>query len=332
LPKPTPARALSAPAESASVPAGTGPAAAAGDSAEAAFLKDRVKRYYAAATEDYLKYYQADWHHHMHYGFDRDLPRGGNPTEHMVRYLAGIAGLKAGDRMLDAGCGVGGSSIFLAKKLGLVCVGITLMESQARLARGFASRGRPAGGRTSGESSAGGPSAGGRARFAVNDFHLPSFKPASFDAIWALESFDHAVDKRAWVAAMYGLLKPGGRLMIADGFRTGVPRDRSQAKAYEAFLAGWAVPHLCTPGEIVRWAEEAGFAVAHSEDISPDVMPHARAIFRFGLLFIPVRWALARLGLTSREKLGNAYATYHQYLTFRRGLWEYRAYCFRKPG
>jgi hypothetical protein len=60
-------------------------------------------------------------------------------------------------------------------------------------------------------------------------------------------------------------------------------------------------------------------------------MPHARAIFRFGLLFIPVRWALARLGLTSLEKLGNAYATYHQYLTFRQGLWEYRAYCFRKP-
>jgi tocopherol O-methyltransferase len=263
----------------------------------------------------------------MHYGFDRDLPRGGNPTEHMVRYLAGIAGLKAGDRMLDAGCGVGGSSIFLAKELGLDCVGITLMESQARLARGFSARSLYAG-----NVSAGSVSVRGRARFAVNDFHVPSFKPSTFDAVWALESFDHAIDKRAWVAAMFGLLKPGGRLMIADGFRTGVPRDRSQAKAYEAFLAGWAVPHLCTPGEIVRWAEEAGFAVAHSEDISADVMPHARAIFRFGLLFIPVRWALARLGLTSREKLGNAYATYHQYLTFKRGLWEYRAYCFRKPG
>jgi SAM-dependent methyltransferase len=146
-----------------------------------------------------------------------------------------------------------------------------------------------------------------------------------------LESFDHAIDKRAWVAAMFDLLKPGGRLMIADGFRTGAPRDRAQAKAYEAFLAGWAVPHLCTPQEIAQWAEAAGFAVAHSEDISADVMPHARAIFRFGLIFIPLRWALARLGLTSREKLGNAYATYHQYHTFRQGLWEYRAYCFRKP-
>jgi tocopherol O-methyltransferase len=320
LPKTAPASGpatAAAEAVSVSVAADSAPGHAAADSA---FLKERVRRYYAAATEDYLKYYQADWHHHMHYGFDRDLPRGGNPTEHMVRYLAGIAGLKAGDRMLDAGCGVGGSSIFLAHELGLDCMGITLMESQARLARGFAAK----------RSAAPSP-AGGRARFAVNDFHQPSFKPGSFDAVWALESFDHAIDKRAWVAAMFDLLKPGGRLMIADGFRTGAPRDRAQAKAYEAFLAGWAVPHLCTPQEIAQWAEAAGFAVAHSEDISADVMPHARAIFRFGLIFIPLRWALARLGLTSREKLGNAYATYHQYHTFRQGLWEYRAYCFRKP-
>jgi cyclopropane fatty-acyl-phospholipid synthase-like methyltransferase len=281
-------------------------------------LKERVRRYYAAATEDYLKYYQADWHHHMHYGFDRDLPRGGNPTEHMVRYMAGLAGLKAGDRLLDAGCGVGGSSIFLARELGLDCTGITLMETQARLARGFAAKGVP-------------PAGPGKARFAANDFHTPAFKPASFNAVWALESFDHAVDKRAWIAGMFEMLKPGGCLVIADGFRTRAPQDRALAKAYDAFLAGWAVPHLCTASEVETWANEAGFSLAHSEDISPDVMPHARAIFRFGLLFIPVRWALARLKLTSLEKLGNAYATYYQYLTFRKGLWEYRAYCFRKP-
>lgn len=295
------------------------PPAASAPAGDHRLLKERVRRYYAAATEDYLKYYQAGWHHHMHYGFDRDLPAGGNPTEHMVRYLAKLAGLAPGERLLDAGCGVGGSSIFLARELGLDCLGITLMESQARLAHGFAAKGGCAQG-------------AGRARFAVNDFHLPACKPGSFDAVWALESFDHAVDKRAWVAAMFDLLKPGGRLVIADGFRAGAPRGRSQAKAYAAFLEGWAVPHLCSAGELETWAEEAGFETAHSEDLSADVMPHARAIFRFGLLFIPVRWALAGLKLTSREKLGNAYATYYQYLTFRRGLWEYRAYCFRKPG
>jgi SAM-dependent methyltransferase len=312
--------------------------AAAPASAADKALKERVRRYYIAATEDYLKYYETDWHHHMHYGFGRGLPKGGNPTEHMVRYLAERAGLKAGDRILDAGCGVGGSSIFLARAFGCRCVGITLVEDQARLARGFAAASMasngaapitgtpvPSGDRTH-------PGSGGRARFVVNDFHVPAFKPGSFDAVWAVESFDHAVDKEAWVAAMFRLLKPGGSLIIADGFRTANPRDDRQAREYAVFLAGWAVPHLCSRAELEAYGARAGFDLAYSEDIGGDVLPHARAIFRFGLIFIPVRWVLAKLGLTSPEKLGNAYATYFQYRTLKQGLWSYCVYCFRKPG
>ncbi len=293
-------------------------------------IKEQVRRYYQATTEDYLKYYQTDWHHHMHYGFDRDLPRGGNPTENMVRYLAGLAGLKAGDRLLDAGCGVGGSSIFLAREMGCRCVGITLVENQARLARAFAAaseRKRAARESRNGKSA----DTGGSARFSVNDFHEPAFKPQSFDIVWAVESFDHAVDKCAWVAAMFALLRPGGRLVIADGFRAGNPRDAGQARQYAGFLSGWAVPHLCSGEELQQYASAAGFQEMHGEDISADVIPHARAIFRFGLIFIPLRWLLAKLGFTSPEKLGNAYATYFQYRTLKRGLWAYRVHCFRKP-
>lgn len=300
-------------------------------------MDNAVSRYYVAATEDYLKYYQARWHHHMHYGFDRDLPKGGNPTEHMVRYLAKIAGLMKGDRVLDAGCGVGGSSILLSRALGCRCVGITLVEGQARLARGFAATGKAGGisaapvtdkpetpAREAQETSPG-------ARFVANDFNSPAFKPGTFDAVWALESFDHADDKKAWVRTMFRLLKPGGRLVIADGFRAEKPATEAQAAAYARFLSGWAVPHLCSVSELESYAALAGFEPVHAEDITADVMPHARAIYRFGLIFIPLRWMLAKIGLTSPEKLGNAYATFYQYRTFKQGLWTYGAFCFRKP-
>lgn len=323
---------------------------AASETEVAEAAKDKVRRYYIAATEDYLKYYESDWHHHMHYGFDRDLPKGGNPTEHLVRYMAGAAGLlppgtgpvkpPQGNpavspsskpfQVLDAGCGVGGSGIWLARNAPCRCVGITLVEHQTRLAKGFAAR---AGVAAQGEALSTAATAPHIpcARFAAMDFTAPGFKPGSFDVVWALESFDHAPDKRAWVREMSALLKPGGRLVIGDGFREERRLAPGEEAVYKRFLAGWAVPHLCTTREIEAWAAEAGLEKIHGEDISADVMPHARAIFRFGLLFIPIRWLLLKVGLTSPEKMGNAVATYYQYLTFKRGDWTYRIFAFRKP-
>ncbi len=277
--------------------------------------KNKVRRYYAAATEDYLKYYEADWHHHMHYGFERDLPKGGNPTENLVRYLADKGGIAAGSRVLDAGCGVGGSAIWLAQHRGSESVGITLMEPQARLARGFAGAKNPP----------------ARARFAAMDFTAPAFKPASFDFIWAVESFDHAWDKAAFIAEMAELLVPGGRILIADGFKADRNFSPREEKRYSRFLEGWAVPHLCTGKEMRAYAAAASLKVAYHEDISADVAPHAFAIYRFGLIFGPLRYLGHKLGLTSEEKLGNALATYHQYTTFRQGLWTYEIFALEKP-
>lgn len=273
-------------------------------------IKDKVRRYYLATTEDYLKYYATDWHQHMHYGFDRDLPRGGNPTENLVRYLAECAGLKAGETLLDAGCGVGGSSIWLASRLGLRCVGLNLMPFQATLARNYAGA--------------------AEARFVAGDFMRPPFRDASFDAVWAVESFDHAPDKAEWMRVMAAKLRPGGRIAIADGFRAEGNFVPVQAQAYADFLRGWAVPHLCTTAELLRYGRDAGLELMHEEDITADVMPHAFAIYRFAFLFVPARWLLRKLRLTSEEKLLNATATWHQYRTLKQGLWSYRVAVFRK--
>jgi len=225
---------------------------------------------------------------------------------------------------------VGGSAIWLARVARCRCVGITLVESQARLARDFATAAAAAGG-AGGSATGAADGAGPCARFTVNDFTSPAFKPGSFDVVWAVESFDHAPDKESWVREMHALLKPGGRLVIADGFRAERPLTPSQARSYGRFLSGWAVPDLCTTRELETWGARAGFEVAHAEDLSRDVLPHSLAIFRFGLIFIPWRWMLRKLGLTSDEKLGNAYATYYQYLTLRRGFWSYGVFCLRKP-
>ncbi len=278
-------------------------------------VKKKVQEYYTASTEDYINYYQSGWHQHMHYGFDRDLPKGGNPTENLVKYMAEIAKMQPGERLLDAGCGLGGSAMWLAANKGVQSVGLNFMYMQLTLANGYAKeRGRTE-----------------DTKFVCGDFTKAPFQNESFDVIWAVESSDHAPDKKEWIAEMYRMLKPGGRLIVGDGFKREEPFNEKDRKEYECFLAGWAVPHLASPKEFTDGYLEAGFQQPYDEDITADVMPHAKAIFRFAFIAIPMRWTLLKLGLTSKEKYGNAQATYYQYTTLKKAFWTYRIFCGVKP-
>jgi SAM-dependent methyltransferase len=278
----------------------------------------------------------------MHYGFDRNLPRPGSPTGNMTRYLATLAGLLPADparpapRVLDAGCGMGGSSILLAREAGALCTGINLVEKHARIARRFALQDAAKWGGPRETAPGAAPVSPGLgrfpARFVANDYTTPAFKPGSFDVVWALESFCYAPDKEAWIRGVAPLLKPGGRLVLADGFSGRPAADRREERAFGYFLKGWAVPHFCSFEEVQAWARAAGLEVDHAEDITPDVLPHAWKIYRLGPVIVPWRRLLRSLGLVGEESLHNARAIYHQYPTLKRGLWRYGAFCFRKPG
>ena len=305
-------------------------------------VKERIRTYFEDTTRDYLKWYGTRRHHHMHYGFDRDLPPGGSPTGNMSRYLAKIAGMLPADpgrrsmRVLDAGCGMGGSSILLAREAGVQCIGINLVEKHAGIAQTFAIRDAAKWGTPDETAPGATPVPPGLvrspARFVANDYTTPAFKSGSFDVIWAVESFCYAPNKEAWVQGLAPLLRPGGRLVLADGFSGRRPVNRAEGSSFEVFLKGWAVPHFCSFDEIQDWAKRAGLEVEHAEDITVDVLPHAWKIFRLGPLIVPWRRLLRLMGLVGEESLHNARAIYHQYPTLKNGLWRYGAFCFRKPG
>ncbi len=113
------------------------------------------------------------------------------------------AGIKPDDTVLDAGCGVGGSSIFLASTLGCRVTGITLSERQVNLAIENAKKTE---------------NIDGLVDFKVMNYYATDFPDASFDVIWGCESICYADSKEQFIKEAYRLLKPGGRLVVADGF------------------------------------------------------------------------------------------------------------------
>jgi cyclopropane-fatty-acyl-phospholipid synthase len=105
--------------------------------------------------------------------------------------------LRAGERVLDVGCGWGSFVIHAASRHGVTAVGITLSEHQAQLAR---QRARDAG-------------VADQVQLRVADYREVSDGP--FDAIASIGMVEHVGEEQIDVYArqLSGLLRPGGRLL-----------------------------------------------------------------------------------------------------------------------
>jgi MPBQ/MSBQ methyltransferase len=106
----------------------------------------------------------------------------------------------SGAKVLDVGCGVGGTSRYLAKKLGpnAAVTGITLSPNQVKRATELAQE-----------------QGVENAKFTVMNALEMEFPDNSFDIVWACESGEHMPDKEAYINEMMRVLKPGGKFVMA---------------------------------------------------------------------------------------------------------------------
>ncbi|MDO9318728.1 MAG: class I SAM-dependent methyltransferase [Gammaproteobacteria bacterium] len=177
--------------------------------------------------------------------------------------------------LLDLGCGVGGTSTWLAQTLGIKVTGITLSAAQVEVARERAQRL----GLTE------------QVDFVLADFAaLPEIAPAQ--AACAIESFVHARDASAFFTMAARHIQPRGRLVICDDFLN-PPHSASAQKWIGRFVRGWHLNNLQPVDEVLRLAEMAGFRLLEAHDLS-----HCVRSFSTPLLWavttltrLPVPWA-----------------------------------------
>src|SRR5215470_3061151 len=99
------------------------------------WLRDEIRTYYAETTEQ--SYFA--WGGHtfaMHIGLSPAVRQDDFRATLLATnaFLADKAGITTGTRVLDAGCGMGGSSVWLATERGAEVVGITISPNQVGLA------------------------------------------------------------------------------------------------------------------------------------------------------------------------------------------------------
>src|SRR5215210_5880099 len=265
----------------------------------------RLISYFEDTKTDYRLWWMTSAALAMHFGFyDERTRKHAEALINMNRELARRAGVQSGDRVLDAGCGVGGSAIWLARELGARVVGINVVPGDVDRGRRYAHRRGVA----------------GRVTFELQDMTRTTFPTGSFDVVWAIESVCHVPDKREFLAEARRLLKPGGRLVVADAFRHRRPFGPEDERLVHDWLYPWAVQDLMTPDEFIVAAEETGFARVHFEDVSDHVRPSSLHMYRLMRVLYPLGVARRRIRLLTDVQLANRRSALEQYRVVRRGL------------
>lgn len=120
------------------------------------------------------------------------------------RYTLDRAGIADGQRVLDAGCGVGGPSIYFASHRAISIDALTVSQHQVATARQLVAE----------------AGLGHRITVHLGDFHKlrELFPPSTFDRVLFLESLSHAMDPAGPLKSAYDVLKPGGVVYIKDFF------------------------------------------------------------------------------------------------------------------
>src|SRR6266516_7620751 len=225
----------------------------------------RIRAYYDETWLDYRMLWLNPRNRAIHFGYwDKHTRSHSESLLNMNRVLASKIGIRPGQRILDAGCGIGGSAIWLAKTFGVEVVGITPVASQVERARRYAQK----------------QGIADQVSFEQQDYTHTTFPQASFDVIWGMESLCHAPDKQLVLAEVRRLLRPGGRLGIVEYMRTNRPLAEIDEALLHSWLSGWAIPDIATSHEWLGWAQEAGFQDMQLADITSNVRPSLRRLYR----------------------------------------------------
>jgi SAM-dependent methyltransferase len=165
--------------------------------------------------------------------------------------LEGIE-LPRAPRVLDAGCGFGGTAFDLQPKIGGNWLGLTISPIQIRRAQEEADR----------------RGLSGQIRFRLQSYDTPIEE--TFDLVIAIESLVHSSDPASTVRNLASSLAPGGHFVLVDD----MPKENVRADLLDDVAEAkrmWRCPVMPTERGWRAALEAAGLDVIRSADLSAQV-------------------------------------------------------------
>ncbi len=220
------------------------------------------------ALENGNKALETTFGHHVHFGYwgpkdraDGSLADFAAAAERLTQHMCDIAGVHDGQRLLDVGCGLGGTIDSINQRFnGMSLTGLNIDPRQIVRAK---SRVHAREGNT--------------IDFVVGDACELPFPDASFDVVLAVECIFHFPSRERFLAEVRRVLRPGGRLCISDN----IPQwyVANQLKIMNRLMGSYLaraigrMDNTCTSGRYHKLARAAGLTIVHEEDATRNIIP-----------------------------------------------------------
>lgn len=215
--------------------------------------KARIRDFY----DQLSPHFRDLWGPHLHDGYyARGAASKEEAQDHLVQVLAEAAGLQEGAEVLDVGCGMGATSVVLAKRWGCRTHGVTLSPVQVEIAQALAAR----------------EGVADRTRFEVRDAETLELDRA-FDLLWMVGVLGHLPDQAGFVARSPRLLKPGGRFVLGDWMLGEGVGAEDRKRIVDPVLEGMLMPSIFSLAETAGWFQRAGYRLVETRDLTEATLP-----------------------------------------------------------
>lgn len=227
---------------------------------------DKVEKLY----NDLARYHQLNKEKSKSYIIHKTFRKGSEFNE-VNDFIAAKINFDASDKLLDAGCGTGASSFFLAQKFNLKAHGISLSSEEINFANALSDK--------------------------ENLQHLVTFAVASFieqlnqnfSKIIAIESIKHTNDLNLSLQNLCNNLEEKGLFILVED----LPIDKANLPYKELFKLYWSLSNLYDHSDFANSFAQSNMELVKEYDLSSMVKKHSASWLNFKIVLFSMLKKLA---------------------------------------
>ena len=241
-------------------------------------LKSGIANFYDESSGIWLDV----WGEHMHHGYYPHRSYKNHTAAQIDMVDRSLTWAYGGDiqdemskcrKMLDVGCGVGGSSRHIVKKFGCSGIGISLSPFQIFKAIDFTKT----------------ANLEDKLDYQVADAMNTPFPDDSFDLTWSMESGEHMPDKEQFIKEMVRVTAPNGRIIVVTWCHRELGNgevclSEREQRLLRKINKAYYLPPWVPASKYVELMKSTGLQDVRSDDWSDFVMPFWPAVFRSALV------------------------------------------------